>query len=82
MRLIALFASLLFLAACSKLTLANYDKLKVGMSFEEVSAIIGNPEKCDENLGIKSCSWSQGESLVTANFVGGQAILLNASNLK
>ena len=52
------------------------------MSFEEVSAIIGNPEKCDENLGIKSCSWSQGESLVTANFVGGQAILLNASNLK
>ena len=36
-------AALLLLAACSKLTLANYDRVKVGMAYEEVTALLGKP---------------------------------------
>lgn len=45
------------LAGCSKLTKENYDALKLGMSLEEVSAIVGGPTNCSETLGTKSCIW-------------------------
>lgn len=33
------------LIGCSKLNKENYDKLKVGMGYEEVVAILGKPDK-------------------------------------
>ncbi|MGB4468304.1 MAG: hypothetical protein WBH99_09485 [Azovibrio sp.] len=81
-RLLLPLLALMTLAACSKLTLANYDQLKLGMSLKEVSALIGEPDKCDETLAVRSCHWQQGESKVEVNFIGDQAILLDASQLK
>lgn len=81
LQLLSLLA-LVTLTACGKLTIANFDQLKLGMSFKEVSSIIGEPNKCDETLGVRTCTWQQGDSKVEANFIGDQVILLNASNLK
>ena len=42
----------LLLAACSKLTLENYDRLKSGMGYQEVKEILGAPAnaaKCWES---------------------------------
>ncbi len=82
MRLITLFASLLLLAACSKLTLSNYDQLKLGMSFKEVTALIGEPESCSETLGLRACVWRNGEAQVDVSLMADQVVFLNASHLK
>ena len=82
LRLLLPLLAFMTLTACSKLTLANYDQLKLGMNFKEVSALIGEPDKCDEVLGVRSCLWQRGESKVEVNFIGDQVILLNASQLK
>jgi hypothetical protein len=39
------------------LTLANYNRLQVGQSYDEVRQIIGEPSRCDEALGVRSCQW-------------------------
>jgi hypothetical protein len=42
LRRMALLVSICLLAACSKITAENYAKLKAGMSYKEVSGILGN----------------------------------------
>lgn len=75
--------SALWLAACgSQLSLENYNKLKVGQTFAEVKQIIGEPARCDETLGVRSCQWGDEQRGVSANFVGDQVLLLSAKNLK
>lgn len=70
------------LAACSKLTMENYAKLKVGQSYEEVTAIIGQPARCDEAIGIRQCVWGDETKGVRVGFAAGKALAFNAVNLK
>jgi hypothetical protein len=71
------------LAACgSQLSLDNYNKLKSGQTYDEVKKIIGEPARCDEMLGIRSCVWGDEQRGISINFVAGQAVLLAAKNLK
>ncbi|MFT5452969.1 MAG: hypothetical protein ACI9N9_002467 [Enterobacterales bacterium] len=66
---------LFFLAGCSKLSLDNYDKLDVGMKYDEVTDVIGSPESCKEKLGTRSCIWGDKDgSYIKANFIAGSAI--------
>jgi hypothetical protein len=69
------------LAACSRLTAANYDKLKSGQSYEEVQGLLGQPANCNEALGLRSCLWGDDKSSITVNFVGGKAVLFSAQNI-
>lgn len=73
---------LLSLAGCSKVTLENYDQLKVGMSFEEVEAIIGEPSGCSEALGTRSCRWGSDTKNIKVTFFGSRATLFSAEGLK
>jgi hypothetical protein len=75
-------AMLLVLSACSRLTEANYAKLKSGMSYEEVTQILGRADRCDEAVGIKHCVWGNEESSVTAEFVGGKALMFTSKNIR
>ena len=82
-RIAGFFLAGLLLVACgSQLSLENYSKLKSGQSYDEVKAIIGEPEKCDEMLGIRSCVWGDEQRGISINFVAGQVLLLAARNLK
>ena len=47
----------LLLTGCSKLNRENYDKLKMGITYAEASAILGKAERCDDALGTTSCVW-------------------------
>lgn len=78
----ALLASLLLAAACSKLTAANYEQLKVGMRYAEVKALLGEPDRCSDVLGAKHCVWGDEQKHITVNFVGDQAILFSAENVR
>ena len=82
-RIAGLFLSSLLLAACSsQLSLENYNKLKVGQSYDEVKKVIGDPARCDEMIGIRSCVWGDEQRGVKIGFVAGQVMLLSATNLK
>ncbi len=55
-------ATLLLAAGCNKLTKENYDKLKMGMSYAEVTAILGKADTCSETLGVSNCTWGKDET--------------------
>ena len=82
-RIAALVLASLMLTACgSQLSMENYNKLKVGQTYEEVRKIIGEPARCDEMIGIRTCIWGEEKQGITINFVAGQVMLLSATNLK
>jgi hypothetical protein len=71
------------LAACgSQLSMDYYNKLKVGQSYEDVKKIIGEPTRCDEMIGVRTCVWGDEQKGISIGFVVGQVMLLSAQNLK
>lgn len=71
----------LFLAACNRLTMENYDKLKTGMPYAEVKALLGEPSRCGEVLGIKHCVWGDEQRHIDVSFVGDQAVVFAGENI-
>lgn len=83
LKFFAVIIATLFLAACSKITMENYNQLKSGMKYEAVVEIIGQPESCDEKFGTRSCIWGETEGTnITANFLSGTAIFFSHTKLK
>ena len=74
--------ALVLIACGSKISLDNYNKLKAGQTYEEVKQILGEPARCDEVIGIRTCQWGEEQRGISVNFVAGQVILLSARNLK
>ena len=48
MKKLLIIAATLSLAACSKVSLENYEKIKVGMDKTEVETILGSADNCVE----------------------------------
>lgn len=82
LRRTALLVFICLLAACSKISAENYAKIKSGMSFKEVSGILGNPTSCDDAVGFKSCKWGDDKSHITVRFAGDAVIIHSAENLR
>ena len=72
---------MLVLLGCGKLTLDNYNKITMGMTYDEVVQLIGKPDNCDDLMGVRSCLWGDDERSVTVNFVSGKVLLFSSSNL-
>jgi len=78
-----LAVSAVLLCACGRqLSLDNYNKLQVGQSYDEVKQIVGEPARCDEMLGVRTCVWGDEQRGISVNFVAGKVLLLSARNLK
>ena len=73
---------LLLALGCSKLTLDNYNKITTGMSYEEVTRLIGSPDSCDDVMGVRNCVWGDEKRSVNVSFVGGKVLLFASNNLK
>jgi hypothetical protein len=73
---------LLTLTACSRLTAENYDRIEVAMAYDEVKKIIGEPTQCDDMLGIKQCTWGDGNQYIKVSFIGGKVTLMTAKNVR
>lgn len=80
-RLFSFLIMLLALAGCSKLTNANYAKLKTGMTSEQIEAILGSADSCDETLGFRACEWGTEEKYIRVKFLGDKAIALSKKGL-
>lgn len=68
--------------ACSKVTHENYQKVKAGMSYDEVKDILGSPDKCSDAMGMKSCVWGDEKRHITIGFLGDKVALTAAENIR
>lgn len=68
--------------ACSKVNMENYSRLKTGQGYDEVVAILGQPARCDEMLGVRQCVWGDDKQGITVGFVASKALTMSANNLK
>lgn len=78
----ALLTALFFTAGCSKVTRENYDRLEMGMEYSEVTTLLGNPTRCTESIGVKSCIWGNEAKNIKVNFLGDQILIISSAGLK
>lgn len=73
---------MLVLLGCGQLTLENYNKITMGMSYDEVTQLIGKPDSCNDLMGVRSCQWGNEKRSVNVNFVSGKVMIFSSSNLQ
>ncbi len=81
-RCLVVMLMVLLLAGCGKLTMKNYNKLKIGMSYDEVVGIIGSPGKCSEVMGMRNCEWGDEKKSVNVTFAGDKALVFTCNGLR
>lgn len=70
------------LTGCSNLTQDNYDKIQMGMSFQDVEKPLGSDATCDSVMGMKSCTWGNNDRFVKIQFMADKVVLHVAKGLK
>lgn len=81
-RYLIITALILLLSGCSNVTKENYDKIKSGMTYDEVVKILGKPEGCSETLGISNCEWKDDDAKISITFISNQVTIAVANGLK
>jgi len=81
-KIVVSFCLLLALAGCSKLTLENYNKIEVGMHYDDVTRLIGSPDACNDVMGLRSCTWGDEQRSATVTFAGDKVLVYSSRNLK
>lgn len=81
-RMIIALAFLVVLVGCSRLTMENYAKIKMGLGYDEVVTILGKPDSCSETLFVRNCVWGNEQKNITVNFAGDKAILFTSKNIR
>lgn len=78
----ALLLGSLLLTGCSKLNKENYDKLEMGMSLQEIEAVLGSHDNCSSALGTQSCLWGkENGTYIKVSFVAGAAVTFSSEGL-
>ncbi|MBN2282547.1 MAG: DUF3862 domain-containing protein [Deltaproteobacteria bacterium] len=70
------------LTGCSNVNKENYDKLKMGMTYTEVTDILGAPDNCSETMGAKNCLWGDDEVNIKVKFVVDKVVWMSNTGLK
>lgn len=71
-------AILFGLISCKGIDAESYDKLEVGMEYDQVTAILGKPDSCSAVLNMKNCIWSDGEQEIRIKF-GADLVVFTSS---
>ena len=77
---VIMFVSL-FILSCSKVTQANYEKIKFGMVYEEVIDILGKAQECDSSIGMTNCRWESNGKYIKIQFIADKVVLFSAKGL-
>jgi len=80
-RSLAVTLIVLLIAGCSKLTMENYNKLKMGMSYNEVVSAIGSPDKCSDAMGVRNCEWGNEKKSINVTFAGDKVLFFVGNGL-
>jgi len=81
-RIILLVALVSLISGCTRLTRENYEKLNMGMGYEEVVSILGKPDSCSDTLVTKSCMWGDEQKNITVSFIGNKIMLYSSKSIK
>lgn len=81
-RTILVMGLLLTTLGCSKLTIENYNQITTGMTYDEVTQLLGKPAQCDDLMGVRNCRWGDDTRSVQVSFVAGKVMLFSSSNLQ
>jgi hypothetical protein len=81
-RMICLIMLVCLLSGCTRLSQENYDKLKMGMTYEEVVSILGKPDTCSDTLVAKSCMWGNEQKNIKISFFGNKIIVYTSKSIK
>lgn len=60
----------------------KFDRLKMGMSYEEVITILGTVNTCDKAAGDRSCLWGDEKKNIGVQFVRGKVVFLTSHGLE
>ncbi|CAN7338373.1 outer membrane protein assembly factor BamE [Pseudomonas sp. LjRoot71] len=82
LRVAALLAGCLLLAACNKVNQDNYAQLKPGMSKDEVERLLGGPSECAGALGMSSCTWGDEQRFISVQYAGDKVLMFSGKGLK
>jgi len=82
LRVVALLAGCLLLAACNKINQDNYTQLKAGMSKDEVQNLLGKPTECAGALGMSSCTWGDEQRFISVQYAGDKVMMFSGKGLK
>ncbi len=72
---------LVLIMGCSKINQDNYNELKIGMLYDQVSALLGKPDECTAVLGAKHCVWGNKDKHIKVQFVGDQIIFFSSKGI-
>jgi len=84
--LLFMLCTQLLLAGCSSnsrssVSKESYNRLKMGMSYEEVITILGAGNTCDNAEGARSCIWGDEKKNIGVQFVGGKVVFFTSKGL-
>lgn len=75
----------LLLMACSKVSIENYQKIKIGMTMHDVTQILGKPTHADslDLAGISGTTaiWSDDKIEITIQFFSDKVVIKNLTAL-
>ena len=77
---VIIFVSFLIFG-CSKVTQENYEKIKMGMAYEEVVDVLGKAEECASSMGMTSCRWEDNGKYIKIQFIADKVVLFSAKGL-
>ena len=80
--IVLLISSVLMCFGCSRVTQENYDKLSVGMDYEEVVKILGQPSECKSILNAKNCTWGDSSKRIAVKLIANKVVFLSSEGLK
>lgn len=81
MKKFLIIAATLSLAACSKVSLESYEKIKVGMDKTEVEAILGSADNCVEKTLHTNCVWGDESKNIEITLVSDKVTLYSKHGL-
>ncbi len=77
---VIIFVSL-FTTGCNKVTQENYEKLKMGMAYEEATNILGKAQECNSAIGMTNCRWGSDEKYIKIQFIADKVVLFSGKGL-
>ena len=80
--LVVLIAVSLPFLSCSKINKENYDKIEIGMAYDEVVEFLGAPVETKDVIGTKSCIWGKASETISIKFVADKVVFHSAKGLK
>ena len=65
----------------SKINQENFKKIEIGMSFNEVVAILGEPVQCQSTLGVQNCDWGEAPRTINIKFMADNVVFRSSEGL-